>query len=221
MYSLPIDPLRLAVIQKYGEQHKVPLISLHSAGFYSYFRMYLPASFPIVDTHPDSTATTDLRLLTPWPELSEFAADLTKDIGDLSAHEHGHIPYVVLLLHYLEKWKATHDELPPTSYSDKKAFRSLVSGEARTDSPEGGEENFEEAAAAVLKTLSVPELSSSVKEVFDYKPDEVRILVYVKLRLLTFSPRWNQNLPFGLLQMLSKSSTQITGSFLSQVRYQT
>jgi amyloid beta precursor protein binding protein 1 len=221
MYSLPIDPPRLAIIQEYGEQRKVPLISLHSAGFYSYFRIHLPGSFPIVDTHPDSTATTDLRLLTPWPELSAFGAGLTKDIDNLSAHEHGHIPYIVLLLHYLERWKATHDGQPPTSYNDKKAFRSLVSGSARTDTPEGGEENFEEAAAAVLKTISVPELSSSVKEVFDYKPNEVRILVYVEPRQLTFSTSSNQILPFGLLQTLSNSSTQITRSFLCQARYQT
>lgn len=176
MYSLPIEPHQLEVIQNYGEQHKVPLMALHSAGFYSYFRIYLPGSFPIVDTHPDSTATTDLRLLTPWPELLEFAADLTKNIDDLSPHEHGHIPYVVLLLHYLEEWKKAHDGKAPTSYQDKKAFRSLVSGAARTNNPEGGEENYEEATAAVLKTISVPELSSSVKEVFSHKPNEVRIL---------------------------------------------
>ena len=33
-----------------------------------------------------------------------------------------------------------------------------------------GEENFDEAVAAVLKTISAPTLSSNVKEVFDYRP---------------------------------------------------
>jgi len=119
MYSLPIDPNDLAVVKKYGKEHKVPILSIHSAGFYSYFQIHLPENFPIVDTHPDSTATTDLRLLKPWPELSKFAEDLTKDIDSLSAHEHGHIPYLVLLLHYLEKWKESHGECPRT-YKDKK-----------------------------------------------------------------------------------------------------
>lgn len=174
MYSLPIEPQNLALVQKYSQKHKVPAVSLHSAGFYSYFQIHLPGSFPIVDTHPDSTATTDLRLLTAWSELSEFAAKLTKDIDTLSAHEHGHIPYIVLLLYYLGKWKESHGGYPST-YKDKKAFRDFVSDGARTDNPEGGEENFDEATAAVLKTISVPSLSPSVKAVFDYKPNSVSI----------------------------------------------
>jgi NEDD8-activating enzyme E1 regulatory subunit len=172
MYSYPIDPQSLSLVQEYGQKHKVPLISLHSAGFYSYFRTNLPGTFPIVDTHPDSTATTDLRLLTPWPELSDFAAELTKDISKLNLHKHGHIPYVALLLYYLAQWKEMHGSLPST-YKDKIAFRNLVGDEARTDNSEGGEENYDEAVAAVLKTISTPTLATSVKEVFDYQPNEV------------------------------------------------
>lgn len=172
MYTLPIEAESLALVQKYAENYKIPLLSIHSAGFYSYFRIHLGGTFPIVDTHPDSTATTDLRLLTPWPELSKFAADITKNIESQTAHEHGHIPYIALLLHYLGKWKETHGSLP-TTYKEKTAFRDTVAAGARTDTPEGGEENFDEAVAAVLKTISVPSLSSSVREVFDYKPSEV------------------------------------------------
>lgn len=171
LYSLPIEPATHTLIKKYGREHRVPLISLHSAGFYSYFRINLPGNFPIVDTHPDSTATTDLRLLTPWAELSDFAADLTKNIKDLEPHEHGHIPYLVLLLHYLKEWKDSHGEYPST-YKDKRAFRDLVAAGARTDTPEGGEENFDEAVAAVLKTVSASSLPSQVKEVFDYTPTD-------------------------------------------------
>ncbi|KAH9219675.1 hypothetical protein DL95DRAFT_384280 [Leptodontidium sp. 2 PMI_412] len=172
LYSYPIEPQTLKAAQSYALEHKVPLIAIHSAGFYSYFRTFLPRSFPIVDTHPDSTATTDLRLLTPWEELSKFAADLTKNIDGQSAHEHGHIPWIALILHFLTKWEVDHGSLPST-YKDKTAFRKLVSDATRTDNAEGGEENFEEAVAAVLKTVSAPTLSSSVREVFDYKPNEV------------------------------------------------
>jgi len=172
MYSFPIEPKTLAIVNQYARKHKVPLISIHSAGFYSYFRIHLPGTFPIVDTHPDSTATTDLRLLNPWPELSSFAAKLTTDIDRLDAHKHGHIPYLVLLLHYLAQWNSTHGSLPST-YKEKTAFRSTVADAARTNNAEGGEENYDEAVAAVLKTISAPSLSSSVKEVFDYQPDEV------------------------------------------------
>jgi amyloid beta precursor protein binding protein 1 len=175
MYTFPISHPDLALVQNYGREQKIPLLSLHSAGFYSYFRIHLPGSFPIVDTHPDSTATTDLRLLSPWPELSKFCAKLTEDLDNLNAHDHGHIPYVALLLHYLAKWKESHGK-PPITYSDKKAFRDFLSAGMRTNNPEGGEENFDEAIAAVLKTVSVPSISSSVKDVFNYKPDSVRVV---------------------------------------------
>jgi amyloid beta precursor protein binding protein 1 len=175
MYSLPIDPKDLVVVKTYGKEHKVPLLSIHSAGFYSYFQLHLSGNFPIVDTHPDSTATTDLRLLRPWPELSRFADHLTKDIEHMSAYEHGHIPYVALLLYYLGKWKESHGDIPNT-YADKKAFGKFLAAAARTDNAEGGEENFDEAVAAVLKTISAPTLSSAVKEIFDYEPDEVSVL---------------------------------------------
>ena len=187
MYSLPIDSQSLALVQAYGQKHKAPLISIHSAGFYSYFRVHLPGAFPIVDTHPDSTATTDLRLLTPWAELSDFAAKLTKDLEGQSAHDHGHIPYVVLLLHYLAEWKKSHGQLPST-YNEKVSFRETVAAGARTDNGEGGEENFEEAAAAVLRTISSPIIADSVKEVFDYKPNEVRITpIAHRNRLIQYS----------------------------------
>jgi len=147
-------------------------VAIHSAGFYSYFQINLPGAFPIVDTHPDETATTDLRLLAPWPELVGFAKDLTRDIDNLSDFEHGHLPYVVILLHYLEKWKADHGGSCPSTYKEKTEFRSIVQKAARTDNAEGGEENFDEAAAAVLKTLVVPSLPSGLKEVFEYEHAE-------------------------------------------------
>jgi NEDD8-activating enzyme E1 regulatory subunit len=173
IYTHPIDAKMLAFVEQYSQRQRIPVMFIHSAGFYSYFRIRLPGSFPIVDTHPDSTATTDLRLLTPWPELSTFAREMTAKIDELDAHTHGHIPYVVLLLHYLGEWKKNHAGKPPQTYVEKTAFRKMVAQGARTNNPEGGEENYDEAVAAVLKTITVPSLSGSVREVFDYNPDEV------------------------------------------------
>ncbi|KAL3427328.1 ThiF family protein [Phlyctema vagabunda] len=169
LFSFPIEPSALSILEAYGRKHKVPLVSVHSAGFYSYFRIVLPGTFPIVDTHPDSTATTDLRLLNPWPELTKFAEEQTADIDNLSAFDHGHVPYIALLLHYLHEWKEKHGSMP-SAYKEKTAFRETVSAAMRSDTPEGGEENFEEAISAVLKTVSLPSLASSVKEVLEFEP---------------------------------------------------
>jgi amyloid beta precursor protein binding protein 1 len=85
---------------------------------------------------------------------------------NMTPEDHGHVPYLALLLHFLEEWKAQHDGKVPESYKEKTQFRSIVSQAARTDTPEGGEENFDEAVAAVLKSLNPPQPSSAVKEIF-------------------------------------------------------
>lgn len=166
----------MAILEAYARQHRTPMISIHSAGFYSYFRTILPGTFPVVDTHPESERIVDLRLLSPWPELVAFAQEMTEDIDNLSDHEHGHVPYLVLLLHYLEKWKQAHDGALPTEYKAKLAFRQFVSGNARTNNPEGGEENFQEAVAAVNRNIKPSTLEQSLAEVFDHKlATEVRL----------------------------------------------
>lgn len=166
---MPLSEEQVSIIRAYGHQHHTPLVAVHSVGFYSYFKIDLPGTFPIVDTHPDEAATADLRMLSPWPELSDFASDMTKDIEDLDNHEHGHLPLVVILLHYLNSWKQDHNGSYPTSYSDKTAFRQTVSNAMRKDNPEGGEENFEEAVAAVMKHVTQPSIPSSLQQVFDYQ----------------------------------------------------
>ncbi|KAL8762797.1 MAG: hypothetical protein Q9184_001279 [Pyrenodesmia sp. 2 TL-2023] len=145
----------------------LPLFYIHSVGFYSQFSVQLPQAFPIVDTHPDPASTQDLRLLQPWPELKAFMESKTKDLDSLSDHDHGHVPYLLLLLRFLDDWKTSHDGNPPSDYKDKKEFKSFIESKARTKNPEGGEENFDEAAAAVLKSLNKPSLPSGLREVFD------------------------------------------------------
>lgn len=145
----------------------MPLFYIHSVGFYSHFSIHLPPAFPIVDTHPDpETTTRDIRLLKPWPELQQFAAAKTEGLDTMDADDHGHIPYIAILLHFLEKWKEDHDGQPPQNYKEKTEFRELVAKAARKDNPEGGEENFDEAVAAVLKSLNYPEPSGAVKALF-------------------------------------------------------
>ncbi|KAI9888756.1 MAG: hypothetical protein M1814_006450 [Vezdaea aestivalis] len=160
-----MSPHGLEVLMERAKSDGIPLFRIHCTGFYSQFSLCLPSSFPIVDTHPDPETTSDLRLLCPWPELQEFMASKTANIESLSDHEHGHIPYILVLLHYLEKWKDSHDGLAPQNYKTKVQFRELVSDATRTDNAEGWEENFEEAVGAVIKSLNPPHVSADVKEI--------------------------------------------------------
>ena len=161
------SPEVLEKLSGHATTKSIPLFCVHCVGFYSQFSVQLPVEFPIVDTHPDPVSTQDLRLLKPWLELLEFMRSKTKDLDSLSDHEHGHIPYLLLLLYFLEKWKASHNGKPPADYQEKKAFKAMIEEGARKNNPEGGEENFDEAAAAVLKSLNPPAISSGVKEVLE------------------------------------------------------
>ena len=145
----------------------IPLFYIHSVGFYSHFSVQLPASFPIVDTHPDPASTQDLRLLAPWTELVEYMKAMTKGMESMVDHDHGHIPYLLLLLHYLEQWKQEHGGKYPENYKEKSAFRDIVKAGARMNNPEGGEENFDEAVAAVLKSLNPSTTPSGLREIFN------------------------------------------------------
>ncbi|KAI9679398.1 MAG: hypothetical protein M1817_005420 [Caeruleum heppii] len=163
----PVPPDFLEIVSTAAAEHHIPLIYIHSIGYYSHFSVSLPSSFPIVETHPDPTSTTDLRLLNPWPELLSFVHTKTKDLKTQSDHDHGHIPYVVLLLHYLQQWKTDHEGKAPETYKEKTEFREHVRSGARTENAEGGEENYDEAVGAVLKSLNPSSLSSSVRDVLD------------------------------------------------------
>lgn len=122
-----------------------------------------------METHPDPETTQDLRLLRPWDDLVAYMKSKTKELETMSDHEHGHVPYLLLLLHYLEQWKSEHGQYPE-NYADKRKFRELVQADARTSNPEGGEENYDEAVAAVLKSLNPPQVPSGLREIFQ-EPD--------------------------------------------------
>lgn len=166
LISGPMKHSSLSPLSKSAWELGIPVIYTHSVGFYSTFSLQLPAEFPIVETHPDPETTQDLRLLSPWPELSSAASKIS-NLDSLDDHQHGHIPYILLLLHYLVKWKEAHNGNLPSNYKEKSEFRDMVRVNARTNNPEGGEENFDEAVAAVIKSLNPFTLRSSIREIFD------------------------------------------------------
>ncbi|KEF54191.1 uncharacterized protein A1O9_09986 [Exophiala aquamarina CBS 119918] len=165
LLSAPIPTETLQWLASYAHANSLPLIYIQSAGFYACFSIQLPSEFPIVDTHPDPETMQDLRLLAPWPEL-EATVDALGDIAKLRDHDHGHIPYILLLLYYLREWKTSHDNSYPSTFKEKTEFRDLVRSGTRTNNPEGGEENYEEATAAVLKSIAPPPIGSGCKDLF-------------------------------------------------------
>lgn len=77
------------------------------------------------------------------------------------------MPYILLLLYYLKIWKENNDGKAPETFKEKTRFRDMIKAGARTENPEGSEENFEEAAAAVLKTIVPFSIKAGCREMFE------------------------------------------------------
>jgi amyloid beta precursor protein binding protein 1 len=206
----PTTPDVLEIVSKHCQTHAVPLFYIHCNGFYSHFSVALPPAFPIVDTHPDPASTTDLRLLAPWPELVDYQKEKTSSLHTESPHDLGHIPYLLLLLHFLDEWRASHNGQPPTSYQDKTDFRNMV---AKASPPD--EENFAEATAAIIKSLNPPTAPQSLLAVLDApearspQPDSSSFW-FIASAVHTFYKIHNQlPLPGALPDMKAKSSDYI------------
>ena len=209
------DAELLRKICHHAWEDSITLFYVHCVGFYSHFSIQLPAQFPIVDTHPDPASTQDLRLLDTWTELQHFLHEKTHNLESLLDHDHGHVPYLVLLLYYLNVWKSSHNGEPPSTYAQKKEFKILVERGARKNNVEGGEENYDEAAAAVLKSLNPYSVSSGLRQIFDSPLCQGLTPTSANFWIIANALRWfYQNkgvlpLPGALPDMKAKSSDYI------------
>jgi amyloid beta precursor protein binding protein 1 len=175
LYTYPLTSYDHGVIDEFSQHNGIPIIAIHSAGFYSYFRLYLPALFPIIETHLDLPPVLDLRLYNPWPELSSFLAQLTKDINSADDHTHSHIPFVAIVVHYLDAWKRNHGGRLPTTSRDKTSFRDILQSATRVHGPAGFEENFGEAITMLQRVLAEPALPQGLREAFNLLDQEISL----------------------------------------------
>ena len=73
----------------------------------------------------------------------------------LSKQDHGHVPYVLLLMKFLDDYRKNHDGKVPTTFKEKQHFKDLVA-KHRWKNENGNaeeEENFAEACRAAVKVL--------------------------------------------------------------------
>lgn len=114
----------------------------------------------VVETHPDNEMP-DLRLDRPFDGLKKHIDSINLD--EMSFKDHCHIPYLIILYKYLEKWISMHGALPKT-YKEKQQLRDMIKNGMRRDKHDSSnsEENFEEAMKAVNKCVRVSDIPDSV-----------------------------------------------------------
>ncbi|CEG40943.1 sumo-activating enzyme [Plasmopara halstedii] len=143
---------------------QIPLILVTSYGFLGSLRLQV-VRHVITDAKLDPPRH-DLRLSKPFPELEKFASSV--DLDSLSTIEHAHVPFVVLLLQAMRKWKETHHGSFPITFAEKEAFKKNL--QAMAWGPHGHEVNFLEAAENAYMAYMPSKVSDEVLWVLKAAP---------------------------------------------------
>ncbi|KAG0378282.1 NEDD8-activating enzyme E1 regulatory subunit [Mortierella sp. AD032] len=138
-------------------QHGIPFVWVKTVGLLGTARIAFPEHV-IVETHPDNVA--DIRIDTPFPELANYAKSF--DFNTQDTLEFGHIPYVAILLKYMDEWKQAHDGNIPATYAEKNQLKANIRSGMRS----GDDENFDEAINSVLRSCQPTVVPSGIKALF-------------------------------------------------------
>ncbi|KAJ3311180.1 NEDD8-activating enzyme E1 regulatory subunit [Blyttiomyces sp. JEL0837] len=135
---------------------EIPLVVVKVNGLYSYIRLSV-AEHPVVETHPDQFF--DLRLDSPFADLSRFAQSF--DLEKLDGAKKSHVPYIVILLKALERWRDQHKTDLPSTSRERDDFKKIIKGFGMGMD----DENFEEALAASYRACTKTKIPSHVNDI--------------------------------------------------------
>ena len=100
----------------------IPLMVVKSYGLLGYIRLQV-REHAITESHPDNSLD-DLRLDVPFEDLEDFMG--SQSLEDMSKNEYMHVPYVVILYKYLQKWKIDRNGKAPQNYREKREFQDII-----------------------------------------------------------------------------------------------
>ena len=154
----------------------IPLLVVRSYGLLGCARIQTATPYHCITEGKKTNRIPDLRL-SAWPlfEGLQNVASTVENLDEMDdTKDHSHVPFVVILLQALEKWRGTvsapFNPDPaarpryPEAYQEKQDFRELVKGMAKNVN---NEINFEEALREVHLTWVDGRISDEVKEVLE------------------------------------------------------
>ncbi|KAB5590957.1 NEDD8-activating enzyme E1 regulatory subunit [Ceratobasidium theobromae] len=154
-----------------------PLVIVRSAGFFADFTIQIhehagnlsPRMFgvrparplipPVVDSHSETAPS--LRIDNPFQELLERSRSF--NFATMDPTDQGHVPYVYILVHAMDDWKAAHNGNLPSSYEEKKKFKEQIA--KMKFKPD--EENFEEAVAQAYRVWTPTRVPRDIQTLFE------------------------------------------------------
>lgn len=128
-------------IISFAEQNNQRVVIVRNFGLINYMRLYenYHGSFQLRLT---DRPVTDLRIACPFTELKSFS--MSVDLDSLDEMRHKHVPYVIILIQALEKYKNTLGSTQrsnPSNSSEKKEFLEIIKSMRKFKD----EENLDEA----------------------------------------------------------------------------
>lgn len=133
-----LEPNVVLTLSETCDAMQIPFVVVRSYGLMGLVRVQLSGQVPLLNPKP-TTAHPDLRIVQSFPGLDAMASSI--DLDSLESHEHGHVPYPIVLYHCLKEWRESHDHTIPKTYGEKQAFQQLVRSKRRNEN----EVNFDEA----------------------------------------------------------------------------
>lgn len=149
------------------------MVILKQHGQIGYIRLFKNC-YTTSETKEDSEKF-DLRITEPFESLQKFCDEYKFE--ELDEPEHKLIPFIVILIQSLNKWKelvvknqpwfnSQHEGKGPQNYNEKTEFRALIKAGAKYLFDE--EENFQEALNKVGNAFKIPgEIPDNVQDLFE------------------------------------------------------
>ncbi|KAG0946605.1 hypothetical protein G6F57_002514 [Rhizopus arrhizus] len=134
------------------------LFAVKSNGLIGMFSIQAP-EHTIIESHPENAV--DLRLSCPFTELVDYAS--TFDLDALDQTDHSHVPFVIIILKFVDAYKAKHEGKVPQSYQERKELIQMIHEGMRIPD----EENFHEAVSHVWRLSSTASIPSEIQQIFD------------------------------------------------------
>jgi len=194
----PVLLTRLASLL-WGNPSSPPLIPVRSAGFLAEFFVQFH-THEIIESHTEILPS--LRIDKPFPALLQAARAFDFDAMDTT--DHGHIPYVYILVRALDDWKTAHNGLPPQTHAEKQEFKSILNAQKRNPD----EENFDEAVAQAYRAWTPTVTPPHLVELFTDKTIPLNSFGHLLAALRSFTERSQHVLPLSATLPDMKSDTE-------------
>ena len=154
----------LVQVSKLCSRLCLPLVAVRAYGLIGYCRVQTSGVHEIIESKP-MTDLPDLRILHPFDDLLSYCNSI--DVHAYSDHEHAHMPYIIILVRAIAKWRDSHGGDVPSSDLREEFKQTVLALSRYPDLINSGklqeELNFTESSREIFQALRTRNLPEAVE----------------------------------------------------------